>query len=64
MTKDGGLWEVFAQIVERRGPYATKILKLKGHATWEMVEAGDVKEEMKTGNDYADKAGENGATKS
>lgn len=64
MTKDGGLWEVLAKMVEQRGPYATKISKAKTHAAWEMVEAGQGEEDMKVGNDFAYKAADRGATKS
>ena len=63
MTKDGDLREVFAKMVERRVPYATNISKVKAHATWEMVGTGEAKEEIKIGDDVADKAADRGATK-
>ena len=41
-----------------------KISKVKGHATEEMVSEGKVKAEDKEGNDKADEAADQGATKS
>ena len=38
--------------------------QVKGHATEEMVEKGEVRREDKEGNDYADEAAEEGATTS
>ena len=64
MTNDGDLWEVFARTVEQRVPDTTKISKVETHATWEMVEAGEVKAELERGNDLADSAAERGATRS
>ena len=60
--KDGDLWEIFANIVEARGAHTVRLAKVKGHATVEMVESGQVDEEQKYGNDNADAAADNGAT--
>lgn len=54
--RDGDLWELFANIVEERGPHSVTITKVKGHATKEMVEDGKVEEEEKRGNDVSDEA--------
>ena len=61
LMKDGDLWEMFAKAVEERGPGCTKISKVKGHATQEMVDAGEVEKQAKEGNDNADDAAEKGA---
>ena len=42
-------------------PTAVKLTKVKGHATQEMVEKGDVQPEDKEGNDEADGAAEKGS---
>ena len=44
---------MFANTVEARGPGCTRISKVKGHATQEMVDEGKVKHEQK-GNGQAD----------
>ena len=64
MLKNGDLWEVFTNIVRRRGPETIAISKVKGHATDEMVDEGQVRLSDKKGNDNADKAAERGATDS
>ena len=61
MMKNGDLWEVFTNIVLRRGPETAAISKVKGHATDEMVAEGQVRLSDKKGNDRADKAAEKGA---
>ena len=63
-TRDGDLWDIFADLVRDRGPETVKISKVKGHATEEMVSEGKVKAEDKEGNDKADEAADQGATKS
>ena len=62
--ENGDLWEVFANIVRRRGPESVTISKVKGHATDEMVEEGRVRLQDKRGNDNADSAADKGATSS
>ena len=62
--KDGDLWELFAKLIRQRGPSSAIITKVKGHATEEMVQQGKVKQEEKRGNDWADAAADEGATKS
>ena len=64
MTKDGDLWELVSKIVEQRGPRNTSISKVKAHATWEMVEAGEVNIEQQRGNAWADTAADCADTKS
>ena len=64
MMKGGDLWEVFANIVQRRGPETVTISKVKGHATDEMVKEGQVRLSDKKGNDNADRAADRGATES
>ena len=49
MMKNGDLWEVFAKIVQRRGPESVTISKVKGHATDEMVQEGQVRRADKKG---------------
>ena len=63
-TRDGDLWQLFEKLVKQRGPETVKITKVKGHATEEMVEQGKVEAEDKAGNDMADQAADQGATKS
>ena len=59
--RDGDRWEVFADLVEQRGPHTVSITKVKGHATNEMVEQGKVEGGDKQGNDAADVAADCGA---
>ena len=53
----------FAKLIRQRGPRSGIITKAKGHATGNMVQLGKVKEEEKKGNDRADEAADEGATK-
>ena len=59
--RDGDLWEVFVDLVRQRGPHTVNITKVKGHATKEMVDQGEVQEKDKQGNDAADVAADFGA---
>ena len=54
VTKHGDLWELFAKIVEQRGPYDTKISKVKAHATLNEVVSGAVVFSDYVGNNLAD----------
>ncbi len=45
--KDGDLWEMFAKAVEKRVPGNTRISKVKGHATQQMVDEGQVEQEQR-----------------
>ena len=58
------MWELFEQLFKQRGPRSVKITKVKGHATQEMVDEGNVRAEDKEGNDKADEAADMGATTS
>ena len=60
---DGDLWEWFQKAAINKGPKWIKLKKVKGHATWEMVESGLVPIGEKCGNDEADKAADKGAMK-
>ena len=52
---------MFAKAVEERGPACTRISKVKGHATQEMVDEGKVQKEDKEGNGQADTGADRGA---
>ena len=60
--KDGDLWQEFGRIAETRNPNATKLSKVKGHATWQMISDGKGIAEDAYGNDKSDQAAENGVT--
>ena len=62
LMKDGDLWQEFGRIAETKNPNATKLSKVKGHATWQMISDGKVKAEDAYGNDKSDQAAENGVT--
>ena len=55
---DGDLWELYHRCVVANGEHAIRISKVKGHATWEMVKKGQVRDRDKWGNDEADAAAE------
>ena len=59
--KDGDLWQLFDRTVASKTPNAITMTKVKGHATMEMVDKGEVVAEEKDGNDEADYAAEKGA---
>ena len=50
-------------MLEKIGPVLTKVTKVKGHATGEMVVAGQVRALDKTGNDHAHDAADFGRTR-
>ena len=50
MLKDGDLREVFANIVQRKGPESATVYEVKGHATAEMVQEGRVHRADKRGS--------------
>ena len=52
----------FNNAVASKSPEAVKLTKVKGHATYEMVEEGTVPIEQKQGNDETDVAGRWGST--
>jgi hypothetical protein len=52
--QDGDLWERFQRAVEAKGPRWVRLRKVKGHATDEMVSAGNVQEHERLGNNKAD----------
>ena len=60
-TRDGDLWEHAQRMLLRRGPESIQTIKVKGHATEEMLEIGKVKAEDKKGNDKADEAAGRGS---
>ena len=60
-TKDGDLWEHAQKMMQRKGPERIKTVKVKGHATEEMVEKGVVRRVDKKGNDKADEAAGRGS---
>ena len=60
-TKDGDLWEHAQRMLIRRGPESVKTIKVKGHATDEMIESGAVSRDDKTWNDQADEAAGRGS---
>ena len=62
--KNGDLWQAFTNMVSQRGPETIAISKVKGHATEAMVQAGEVRQADKAGNDSADVAADRGATRS
>ena len=62
--KDGDLSGFVVEMVRERGPESVAITKIKGHATQRVVDEGKVEEREKQGNDQADKAADEGATKS
>ena len=61
-TKDGGLWEHAQKMMHKKGPESIKTVKVKGHATEEMVEKGVVRSVDKKGNDKAGEAAGRGPT--
>jgi hypothetical protein len=61
LVTNGDLWRSLEEAMIAKGPGAFKVSKVKGHATDEMVSAGKVKEEDKTGNDVSDEAADKGA---
>ena len=54
--KDGDLWGHTQKKIEAKGPENTKMIKVKGHATNQMVSEGKVKADDKKGNDRANQA--------
>ena len=52
--KDGDLWQGFMKMVKAKGPWTVWLSKVKGHATSEQVESGEVRPEDKAGNDVSD----------
>ena len=61
LQKDGDLWDLVWNALLSRGPKRQIIKKVKGHATQEEVDSGEVQEEDKRGNDIADKLADCGA---
>ena len=61
LCKDGDLWQQFYNFVLHKSPKAIKLTKVKGHATKDMVEAGEVREPDRRGNDEADAAAGRGS---
>ena len=59
--KDGDLWQGFMRTVKAKGPWAVWLSKVKGHATSEQVETGEVEPADKAGNDEADEAADKGS---
>ena len=51
---DGDLWHTYWQHAKAKGTKAIKITKVKGHATSDMIKAGQVQQVDKDGNDKAD----------
>ena len=60
-TKDGDLWEHAQKMMQKKGPESVQTVKVKGHATKEMVERGAVRSIDKEGNDKADEAAGRGS---
>ena len=60
LMKDGDLWQEFGRIAETENPNATKLSKVKGHATWQMISDGKVKAEDAYGNNKSDQAADKG----
>ena len=58
--RDGDLWSHFYSALHARGPHSVCFTKVKGHATKQQVEAGEVRMQDKIGNDAADQAAEEG----
>ena len=58
--RDGDLWSRFYSALHARGPHSVCFTKVKGHATKQQVEAGEVRMQDKIGNDAADQAAEEG----
>ena len=59
--KDGDVWQQFYNFVNAKNPFAIQRTKVKGHATRQMVEPGELEFEQKVGHDAADDAAENGS---
>ena len=59
--RDGDLWEHTQKMVAAKGAKSVRVQKVKGHATEDMVAAGQVRERNKRGNDNADQAAGKGA---
>ena len=57
------LWEVFTDLARTRGPQTVTITKVKGQATQEMVDEGEVEEDDVEWNNTADKAAGMGLSK-
>ena len=47
--KDGDLWKMFQDFVKWKGPWSVWLSKVKGHATQEQVDNGEVRAEDKKG---------------
>lgn len=60
LTKYGDLWEAFEWNIVAKGSQSVGLTKVKGHATNEMVESGQVRWVHTDGNDEADKAADMG----
>ncbi len=54
LQADGDLWKLVHEAIITRCAHTVAIVKVKGHATAEMVEQGKVKPEDKAGNDSSD----------
>lgn len=60
LQKDGDLWEQFWAATLLRGPRTLKLTKVKGHTTLKDLVEGKITEEMREGNNCADKAADAG----
>ena len=58
--KNGDLWQHFYVSTATKGLQAVTLSKVKGHATQQMVDEGEVEAKHKEGNDRADKVAEEG----
>ena len=62
IQRDGDMWHMYFQHAAAKSVSAIAISKVKGHATDDMVEAGQVRAADKLGNDKADEAADEGVT--
>ena len=60
LQRDGDLWHLYFQHATAKSATAITITKVKGHATDNMVETGQVQIQDKVGNDKADEAADEG----
>ena len=58
--KDGDLWRQFGNIANAKNPQAVALTKVKGHATWQMVEEETVRAVDRFGNNQSNEAADHG----
>jgi hypothetical protein len=56
MQPDGDVWGLLRNMLTQRGPRATEITKVKGHAAMAVVQSGQVHGQGRAGNNAADAA--------